>query len=81
MPRFESWWGDPRLDPAPARIRRLAASREAVLAALEGIDEESFYRLVPGGLNDWSILSTLENIALHDHEHAAQIRDILSRSA
>jgi hypothetical protein len=49
---------------------------------VEGVDEEAFYALRPlnneeGHGQTYSVLSVLENIALHDREHAAQIRAIL----
>ncbi len=57
---------------------RLAASRQALLAALEGVDEEAFYRLGKVGHEEYSVLSLLENTANHDREHAEQIRAIVS---
>lgn len=58
--------------------QRLEASREALLAALDGVDEASFYRLRTVGHEEYSILSVLENDANHDREHAEQVRVILS---
>lgn len=67
---------------APASVQdaedRLSASRAALLAAVEGVDEESFYRLSAVGHEEYSILSVLENAANHDREHAEQVRGILS---
>ena len=57
---------------------RLGASRTALLAAVEGVDEESFYRLRSVGHEEYSVLSLLENVALHDREHEAQLREILA---
>ena len=56
---------------------RLGAARAALLKALEGVDEESFYRLRTVGHEEYSVLSLLENVALHDREHEAQVRAIL----
>ena len=58
-------------------LQRLDASRRALLAALDGVDEESFYALRVVGHEEYSILSVLENAAHHDREHAAQVRAIV----
>ena len=65
--------------PAPVQDAedRLGASRTALLAAVEGVDEESFYRLGAVGHEEYSILSVLENTANHDREHAQQVREIV----
>ena len=60
---------------ADARAR-LEASRAALLGALEGVDEESFYKLQTIGHEEYSVLSLLENTAMHDNEHAAQVREL-----
>lgn len=57
---------------------RLDAARAALLAALDGVDEETFYRLQQVGHEEYSVLSLLENTAMHDDEHAAQVREVLS---
>jgi uncharacterized damage-inducible protein DinB len=71
------------IDAKPASVAdardRLAASRAALLHALEGVDEESFYRLVPVRHEEYSVFSLLENTINHDREHAAQVRSILAR--
>ncbi|MEX2157854.1 MAG: DinB family protein [Dehalococcoidia bacterium] len=59
-------------------IERLAASRAALLAALDGVDEESFYRLQQIGHEEYSVISLLENTVSHDREHATQVREILA---
>jgi uncharacterized damage-inducible protein DinB len=59
-------------------VRELAASRQALLAALDGIDEESFYRLSTLGREEYSVLSVLENVAHHDREHGGQIGSIVA---
>jgi uncharacterized damage-inducible protein DinB len=73
----------PAIESHGDAVRLLAASRRALLAAVEGIEEDAFYRLAPlpneeGHGQTYSVLSVLENIALHDREHAAQIRDVLA---
>jgi len=62
----------------PEALRRLGASREALLAAVAGVDEASFYRLAPVGHAEYSLLSLLENVANHDREHAQQIQSTLA---
>jgi uncharacterized damage-inducible protein DinB len=61
--------------------RRLASSRQALLAAVDGVDEETFYRLQKMGHEEYSVVSILENAAMHDHEHATQVGEILSATA
>ena len=65
------------LASAADAVDRLGAARAALLKALEGVDEESFYRLRTVGHEEYSVLSLLENVALHDREHEAQVRAIL----
>ncbi len=59
-------------------IGALEHSRAALEGAIEGVDEETFYTLHVVGHEEYSILSLLENVALHDREHAPQIQDIVS---
>ena len=59
-------------------ISALENSRAALEAAIDGVDEETFYTLRVVGHEEYSILSLLENVALHDREHAPQIQDIVS---
>jgi uncharacterized damage-inducible protein DinB len=59
-------------------VRELAASRQALIDALAGIDEESFYRLGTLGREEYSVLSVLENVAHHDREHGGQIGSIVA---
>ena len=66
--------------PPPTVANAIAAlehSRSALEAAVEGVDEETFYTLRVVGHEEYSILSLLENVALHDREHAPQIQDIV----
>jgi hypothetical protein len=43
------------------------------LGALEGVDEAAFYELKPLGKEEYSIVSVLENVVSHDHEHGVQL--------
>jgi uncharacterized damage-inducible protein DinB len=62
---------------ADARAR-LAASREALLTALDGVDEETFYRIGSIGHEEYSVISIIENTVSHDREHTGQIEAILA---
>jgi uncharacterized damage-inducible protein DinB len=55
------------------------AAREALLTALEGVDEDAFYTIAKVGHEEYSVLSVLENEANHEREHAGQINSILAR--
>src|SRR5439155_4360841 len=57
---------------------RLAETRANVLSMLDHIDDDTLYRLVRIGHEEYSPLSVLENIAQHDREHREQIADLLS---
>ncbi len=59
-------------------VRELAAARQALLNALDDIDEASFYRLSILGREEYSVLSVLENVAHHDREHGQQVRSIVT---
>jgi hypothetical protein len=68
--------------PAEAR-RMLLDTRKVLLSALEALDTdprayETFYELRQVGHDEYSVISVLENVANHDHEHVAQIREILA---
>jgi uncharacterized damage-inducible protein DinB len=61
----------------------LLDTRKALLTALEQLEmdpraPETFYELKRVGHEEYSVLSVLENVANHDHEHAEQIRTIVS---
>ena len=63
-------------------VHILKTSRNALMASLEGIDEQTFYALKPllneeGHGQSYSVLSVMENVALHDREHCEQIMAIL----
>jgi hypothetical protein len=62
-------------------ISGLEGAHGLLLRATEGIDEETFYKLQQAGHEEYSFLSVLENVELHDREHAAQIERILAASA
>jgi phosphinothricin acetyltransferase len=57
---------------------KLAATRAAVETLADGIDDETLYRLVRFGHEEYSPLSVLENIAAHDRDHRGQIADVMS---
>lgn len=59
-------------------VRQLDAVRAALLAAIDGVDEESFYQLQTVGHEEYSVLSLLENVALHDREHGPQVQEVLA---
>lgn len=63
---------------AAEAIEKLNATRAAALAMVDGVDDDTFYRLVELGHEEYSPLSMLENIALHDREHEEQIRTLVS---
>jgi uncharacterized damage-inducible protein DinB len=69
-------------DSAPAdttdALDKLAASRSALLAAIESVEEETFYRIGKLGHEEYSVISLLENEVNHEREHAAQIKKTLS---
>ena len=47
--------------------------RETLLSLLDGVDERTFYELRALGREQYSIVSVLENVTNHDHEHLEQI--------
>jgi uncharacterized damage-inducible protein DinB len=56
--------------------------RRTTLSLLDGIDEDTFYDLRALGREQYSVLSVLENVAGHDHEHLEQIaRTLAARSS
>jgi len=62
-------------------ITELEASRKALFDAIEGVDEETFYKMHVIGREEYSVLSLLENVTLHDREHAPQIREIVEATS
>jgi len=71
-------------DYTPASVndarRLLSESRQALLDGIEGIDEETFYRLGKLGFEEYSVVSMLENEANHEREHDEQIDKTLRPS-
>jgi hypothetical protein len=59
-----------------AAVERLAASRQALVEAVDGVSEDDFYRLATSGREEYSVVSVLENVEQHDIEHAAQLQNI-----
>lgn len=70
------------LTKPPASVAdALAALQEAraeLEEAIDGVDEETFYKMHIVGREEYSVLSLLENVTLHDREHGPQIQDILA---
>jgi phosphinothricin acetyltransferase len=60
---------------------RLNVVRAAFESALEGVDESRLYTLVHFGHEEFSPLSLVENIAMHDGEHHNQIIALLAPRA
>ena len=52
--------------------------RETTIKLVDGVDEATFYDLRALGKEQYSIVSVLENVASHDHEHLEQISRTLS---
>ena len=67
----------PPVRTAEEAVAALDRARAALEKAVDGVDEETFYRLGKLGGQEYSVLSTLENVELHDREHEAQIRLLL----
>ena len=61
---------------AAAALERV---RARLLALVDGVEEATFYDLRALGKEQYSVLSVLENIASHDHEHVEQLRKTLAR--
>jgi hypothetical protein len=72
--------GDPTCagQPIDEIVCRMEDGRRALLALIDGIDEDAFYELQKLGHDEFSPLTALENAAAHDREHAAQIASILA---
>jgi uncharacterized damage-inducible protein DinB len=62
-------------------ISGLDAARVALEEAVDGVDEDTFYTLHVVGHEEYSVLSLLENVTLHDREHGPQIKEILAATA
>jgi phosphinothricin acetyltransferase len=64
-------------DDGADAVEKLAATRAAVLAMVDGIDEHTLYGLVRFGHEEYSPLSVLENVSAHDIDHLGQISPLL----
>jgi uncharacterized damage-inducible protein DinB len=58
---------------ASAAVSALERYRAILLASFQGVDEATFYEMRSLGHDQYSVISVLENIASHDHEHLEQI--------
>ena len=58
---------------ASGAVGALERYRAVLLTALQGVDEATFYEMRSLGHEQYSVISVLENIASHDHEHLEQI--------
>ena len=67
-------------ESASDAVAKLDASHAAILEALDGVDEETFYKLATLGHEEYSVISMVENDAMHDREHAEQLRNILAQT-
>lgn len=64
-----------------AAITALEKYRPMLTSAVEGVDEATFYEVRALGREQYSVMSVLENVADHDHEHTSQIDRIIAASA
>ncbi len=62
----------------PAVIAALKRHRKELESAVDGVDEATFYEVRALGKDQYSVMSVLENVADHDHEHAGQIERIMA---
>jgi uncharacterized damage-inducible protein DinB len=65
----------------PSAVAALERYRRELLAAVDGVDEPTFYEVRALGRDQYSVMSVLENVADHDHEHTGQIERILTATA
>ncbi len=63
---------------ASAAVAALDRTRKQLIALLDGVDEATFYDMRSLGTNQYSVMSVLENVADHDHEHLGQITKTLA---
>ena len=61
-------------------VQQLDAQRQALLAAVQGVDEDTFYRLRHAVHQEYSVLSVLRDSASHQREHLGQIQETLPES-
>ena len=64
---------DDDVSSGPAAASALERTRRTMLSLLEGVDEATFYELRALGKEQYSVVSVIENVASHDHEHLTQI--------
>jgi uncharacterized damage-inducible protein DinB len=62
----------------PAVIAALETYRRALESAVDGVDEATFYDVRSLGKDQYSVMSVLENVADHDHEHTGQVERIMA---
>lgn len=63
-----------------AAAAALERYRAALTSAVEGVDESTFYEMRALGKDQYSVMSVLENVADHDHEHLGQIAKTIGAS-
>jgi uncharacterized damage-inducible protein DinB len=64
-----------------ATVTALERSRGVLSSTVSGVDESTFYELRTLGREQYSVVSVLENVASHDHEHLEQIVKTVASSA
>lgn len=65
----------------PAVVAALERYRRELASAVDGVDEAAFYEVRALGKDQYSVMSVLENVADHDHEHTGQIERIMAAGA
>lgn len=70
--------GDDDIASGSAAAGALERVRQRMMTLLDGIDESTFYELRALGKEQYSVVSVLENVASHDHEHLEQISKTLA---
>ena len=81
--------GTPITEPSPNGLpssvedakTKLLSARDTLLRALDGVNEDAFYALQYLGKEEYSIVSVLENVVSHDHEHSVQLLTTLQQTA
>lgn len=63
-----------------AVVAALERYRGVLMSAVEGVDEDTFYDVRSLGREQYSVMSVLENVSDHDHEHLGQIERTLAAS-
>jgi uncharacterized damage-inducible protein DinB len=64
-------------DSVADAVHALEESRTSLVAAIEGVDEETFYKPHIVGREEQTVLGLLEQVAEHDRAHAAQIKSLI----